>query len=261
MTSKESTKLNQLINSWPNGAVYTVAALKSMGYRNNLITHYRNQRWLKSIGTGAVARYGDKVDWTGGLYAIQHQQGQRIHLGGKGALTLKGSAHFLSLGAFPLTLYGASKERLPTWFKKYPWQHQTHYYSGNLFGDQYDIALEKYDCGAYQILISSKERAMLEMLHLVPKEESFHESKQIMENLRTLRPTSVEALLIACTSVKVKRLFLLYADKLELSWLKRIDRNKIDLGSGKRYLETGDKLYTKYLITAPSHLFEEDHNG
>ena len=57
-----------------------------------------------------------------------------------------------------------------------------------------------------------------------------------MEGLNNLRPKQVLQLLEACTSVKVKRLFLYMAEKTEHSWFNFLAVDKIDLGNGKRQL-------------------------
>ena len=45
-----------------------------------------------------------------------------------------------------------------------------------------------------------------------------------------------------------------FADRHAHTWLKRIDRNKISLGSGKRMLVRGGRYEAKYMITVPSDL-------
>ncbi|MGY4414931.1 hypothetical protein ACVWW4_006667 [Bradyrhizobium sp. LB7.1] len=54
--------------------------------------------------------------------------------------------------------------------------------------------------------------------------------------------------------MKVKRLFFWFADRHNHSWLKQIDRGKVDLGTGKRMLVKGGRLDPKYLITVPKDL-------
>jgi hypothetical protein len=52
--------------------------------------------------------------------------------------------------------------------------------------------------------------------------------------------------------VKVKRLFLWFAEKHDHAWLKQLDR--IDLGDGKRMLVRGGKLDPKFNITVPENI-------
>ena len=62
------------------------------------------------------------------------------------------------------------------------------------------------------------------------------------------------AFLKDCRNVKVKRLFLFFADRHPHAWLKRLDKQAIDLGNGKRMLVKGGKLNKAYQITVPEEL-------
>jgi hypothetical protein len=75
-----------------------------------------------------------------------------------------------------------------------------------------------------------------------------------MQALGNLRPGHVTTLLRACTSVKVKRLFLALAERHRHPWLPHLNLDGVDLGKGKRMLEPGGKLHPKYLITLPVDL-------
>jgi hypothetical protein len=205
------TKLNRLISSWPPNAIYAASWLNAQGYGYDLINKYRLSGWLKAIGRGAVARAGDEIKWTGGLYAVQTQLKLPVHIGGKSALLLKGYAHFVPQGkGWELYLFGEPKTKLPTWFKDYPWEVRPRLVCSSLFLNDSTLGLVMHSVGAFSVQISSPERAMLEHLSLVPQEESIQEAKLLMEGLTTLRPKLVQKLLEACNSVKVKRLFLFF---------------------------------------------------
>ena len=64
-------------------------------------------------------------------------------------------------------------------------------------------------------------------------------------------PQKVEALLKQCSSEKVKRLFLYFAEKAEHIWFKYIKTHEIDLGKGKRSLAKNGIYVPKYQITVP----------
>lgn len=75
-----------------------------------------------------------------------------------------------------------------------------------------------------------------------------------MEGLVNLSPERLSRLLRECRSVKAKRLFLWFADRLGHAWRERLDLDEVDLGRGKRMLARGGKLDPKYLITVPEDL-------
>ncbi len=106
----------------------------------------------------------------------------------------------------------------------------------------------------YPIRYASRERAALELLDELPEHESFQQVDALMEGMSDLSPRRLQILLEACASVKVKRLFLFFADRHRHAWLSRLDASRVDLGSGKRVLVKGGKLDPRYNITVPADL-------
>ena len=66
-----------------------------------------------------------------------------------------------------------------------------------------------------------------------------------------MRPKVLQSLLEECKSVKVKRLFLFMAEKAQLPVLKKLNIDRIDLGSGKRVIIPGGKFDSSYNISYP----------
>ena len=85
-------------------------------------------------------------------------------------------------------------------------------------------------------MISSPERAILELLDALPDNASFHQLDMLMEGLSTLSPARLQTLLVDCRNMKVKRLFYFFAHRLQHAWPKLLDRKTVDLGRGKRML-------------------------
>ena len=75
-----------------------------------------------------------------------------------------------------------------------------------------------------------------------------------MEGLTTLKPSTVQQLLEHCKSVKVKRLFLYLAEKADHAWVKYINPEEIELGSGKRSIIKGGVYNVKYQMTVDKEL-------
>ena len=258
MDSHIRTKLNQLLTSWPRGTVASSTWLAELKISRQHVDQYRKSRWVYSVGRGAVARTGEKVAWTGGLYAIQKQLGLRIHVGARTALNLLGHAHYLRLGSEVVFLFGSASTKLPTWFKKYEWGNRIHFVSTNLFPAELQLGFLEKEQGDFTIQIATPERAILEALYLIPQHQGFDEVQKIFDSLTTLRPDVLQTLLQRCTSIKVKRLFFYFAEKSNYSWFKKLDPSKIDLGKGKRVIVTNGKLDKKYLITVPKEDFENE---
>jgi len=167
-------------------------------------------------------------------------------------LLLKGQGHFIPQGkGWVLSLFGESKAKLPAWFRKYDWGVNLKLLTPNLLQVDSGHGLSTHEMGAFNVLVSAPERAMLEFLSLVPQVESFEEAKLLMEGLTTLRPKMLQQLLTCCSSIKVKRLFLFLAEECNHPWLKKLDLSQVSLGSGKRVIEKGGVLNVKYGITVP----------
>ena len=113
----------------------------------------------------------------------------------------------------------------------------------------------------WPMVVSSPERAYLELLDELPKNDTFHTADVMMEGLVNISPSRMQALLEATKSIKVKRLFFFFADRHQHQWLARINRNRVDLGAGKRVLVKSGKLDPVYKITVPLELMKESNIG
>ena len=254
MSSETGSKINKLLKIWPSGTVAVLPWLGKQGVYQQLVHEYEKTSWLRRIGRGAYAKADDKVEWTGGLYAMQEQMGLPVHAGGKTALQMQGYAHFLPPGkGATVFLFGLPDVKLPTWFKQYRWDVRVRYTTTNLFASMENRGLTKKEIGFYAVSVSAPERAIMEVLYGVPKEESYEEAMLLMEGLTMLRPVLVQTLLEHCASVKVKRLFMVLAESCRHSWVKKLDLSKVDFGKGKRMLVKGGQFDPRYNICVPKH--------
>ena len=256
MSNVKKSKINRLLSSQPRGVVLLSSWLVSQGYSSDLQKRYRKSGWLESIGTGAMIRTGDEVGYEGALYALQQQLGMSIHLGGRSAMSMLGKAHYLELSPKKVVLFGGHSEKLPVWFKNYDWDLKVKYYQSNFLPSE--LGLTEVELKTFTIKISGAIRALMECLHLSPKNQELSECYELMENLTTVRPDHVQALLEACNSVKVKRLFIYMAEKAQHTWVPYLDLNKVDFGSGKRSIVKNGAYVSKYQITVPRHMEQDD---
>ena len=249
-------KINQILQKWPQGTVVTTDWLKKQGISRQSVNNYKKSGWLERIGQGAYKRNGEKISWEGGLYALQNLQSLPVHVGGRTAIELQGFGHYVKISSNQVILWKIPEVRLPSWFQKYGWEANWEVRSATLFDREVD-EFSQTKVENIEVTISSAERAILEYLYDVPKQEGFDEANYIMEGLSSLRPTVLQTLLGACKSVKVKRLFLYMAEHHNHAWFERLELSSIDLGSGKREIIKGGKLDKKYMIVVPE-LSRED---
>ena len=100
----------------------------------------------------------------------------------------------------------------------------------------------------------------MEMCYLIPRLQEFEEAGEIIENLTVLRPGIVQLLLESCRFIKVKRLFLYFADRAGHDWFNELNLANINLGSGQRQIIKDGILDKKYLITIPKKSGYESFN-
>ena len=253
MDRQNRSILNNLLRSWSKNTVAVSSWLDRQGVYRQLAGTYVKSGWIERIGQGAFKRAGENVDWSGGLYALQTQLNMSVHPAGKTALQLQGSAHYLpaSFKQAKVVLFGSKNEKLPAWFKSYEWEVNIRYAMTGLFGDDAGLGLTTYSFGNYEIKVSAPEKAAIELCYDVPIRESFDELDQIMAGLTTLRPSMVQDLLEKCGSVKTKRLFMYLAEKHNHAWVKKLDLEKVNFGTGKRSLFSNGHYDNKYKIVVP----------
>lgn len=253
MTGKKTSKMNQVFRQWPRGTVMTQTMLDQLDVSSRLANWHVGSGWLVRFGSRAFVQPGDKVDWRGGLYALQTQLGMSVHVDARTALELQGLSHFIPLGQQKrVILISDHLERLPAWFQNHSWEVKLEHHCLSLFKRTSAKASVKLDCGGFDIGMSSPERAIMEHMSFVKTNDGVKQAYHLMEGLATLRPDLVQDLLVNCRSVKVKRLFLWSAENVGHAWFERLDVAQVDLGKGKRQLYKGGQLDPKYQLTVPT---------
>ena len=254
MTTKKETKLKSLFKSIQQGNVITIALLENLNISDDLRMYYLESGWLEAIGRGAFKKPGDVIEWYGALNAIQEQIKTKVHVGGITALDLQGFSHYIRLSNEILYLFSPQRTRLPKWFTKYNWNAEVLHKSTSFLPD--NIGTKKIEIKQVLVRASTPERAIIECLYFAPNKSDLVECYQVFEGLVNLKPKLVSELLQACTSVKVKRLFLYMAEKANHQWFQFLEIDKLNLGSGRRMVTEKGVYNAKYLISIPKELAE-----
>lgn len=247
MTTTTDSKLKLLVKLFEHTKIFTTGELEKQDFSQNLIQWYRKSGWIKNLGRGAYCFQGSSCNLYDAVAALNNQTDFKLHFGGKSALhEFYGISHFSLMTESSKELFIDSKnKKLPSWF--------TGNFADEVLLRQTDFL--KTDCGLedgeYQqkaLRVSSKERCFLELLYSVPEMTTSVEAKEILELLPTLRPKILQTLLENCSSVKVKRVFFYLSQKVNHSWLKYIDKDKVDLGNGVREIEKGGSFIKEFEI-------------
>lgn len=256
MSTDRQSKINQFLDEHKPGTVCLASWLEAQGISYELQKRYRQSGWLESVGKGAFKRPKEEIQWQGGLYALQKQVDLPIHAGALTALAMQGLAHYFRVARERVFLFSPYKTHLPVWYKNYTWGNPIKHVQTSFLPRK--LGLTEGELKTFSITISTPERAILECLYLAPSQVDLVECYQVMEGLVNLRPKLLQELLEQCASVKVKRVFLYMAQKVGHQWLSRLDRDKIDLGKGKRSLVKGGVLDAEFQITLPRELVNYD---
>jgi hypothetical protein len=252
MSLSKTSKIKPLLDAWQPHTVATSEWLGERGINPQDVRNYLGSKWLVSLGRGAFKRPSETVTWQGALYSIQKQSGLPVHVGALTALEMTGHQHYVRFGSSEAYLFSAPDVQLPKWFRAH-WGGQVRHVRTKLFPAQMAMTTKESPEGL-PLVCSSPEQAILETLHLAPKEFDLVEVAQIIEGMTSLRPKVMQELLEACTSIKVKRLFLYLAERAGLSLVKHLDLNRIDLGTGKRAITDTGRLTPKYGLLLPEDL-------
>ena len=265
MNHQKTPRLKPLLDAVPAGFMVDTPWLRARSIDGKSIHNYVARGWLERVVRGVYrrplpegVRGIDKEPWRIPLVSLQWLMHYPVHLGGESALDMAGHAHYLSLGGRSrVHLYGD----VPSWLMRLPLQTTFIVRRRKLFGDDPlgldDASLEPAGIGQMvdvwrcPLRMSSPERAILEALDELPRNANFDGIDRIFEGLTSLRPTRLTALLKACRSVKVKRLFFVFADRHQHAWRKHVDTSGIDFGSGPRALVDGGKCHPTYRIYVP----------
>lgn len=300
MSAYKSSKLNFLLNTVPPGFLVDGRFLRTHHFQSKSIGDYVERGWLERIGWGVYRRplpteiadamhsaycgggasnasgvVPPKVPGNVAVVSMQRIMGYDFHVGGSSALELLGHVHHLQLGSAgcdaagrKLHLYGST----PSWLERVQLEVQPLVHTRALFAGDSTLGVIDADRNAltdspdlsvwhYSIKASTPERAILEAIDELPARTTFDAVSEIFESLTMLRPKLLMELLQACRSVKVKRLFFVFADHHRHAWREHLDTKDISLGSGPRALVKGGKLHPAYRIAVPEPYLPSHRQG
>lgn len=284
MTIQKGNKLNQLEQRLPEGLLVDAAWLEQNGYSRALRNQYVTAGWLEQTARSVFRRPRGQISWEQVVISLQTLLGYPVSVGGRSALEQQGYAHYL-----PQSHHGSQHgihlycdRKMPSWLYKLPLQKTFNTHNRRRLWSNTETVHQPLSLDAppkegvilpgelrvlqwgqwhWPMVVSSPERAYLELLDELPKNDTFHTADVIMEGLVNISPRRMQSILEATKSIKVKRLFFFFADRHQHQWLARIERERIDIGAGKRELVKGGKLDPVYQITVPQEFIKENNNG
>jgi hypothetical protein len=274
MARQNRRPLNRLERDLPEGIVVDTAWLRKRGYSRQLLSYYVRTGWLDQPARGVYRRPRGSLTWQQLVISLQTYLDYPLAVGGRTALELRGYAHYLPQKERAVDLYGSKPP--PGWLRKLQPDLQFAFHSdqrlfrkrlvaseikelvtgkakskGSFASTLTELPVGQWD---WTLVLSSPERALLELLDELPQRETFHQVDMLIQGLTNLSPRRLQELLADCKSVKVKRLFFFFADRHGHAWLRPLKNKKFDLGKGKRMLVKGGKLDQTHQITVPREI-------
>jgi hypothetical protein len=247
-------KLKALLDSWTPNSVATSAYLNQRGISPQDVQNYTTSQWLTPLGIGAFKRPMEVVTWQGALFGIQSQLKLPVHVGALTALEIAGNSHYLRFATTKAYLFSPLNVTLPQWFKRH-WGDEIRHVQTKLQSPEFGLK-EQEGREGFALKCASAERAILELLHLAPKEFDLVEAAMIVESMTSIRPKFMQSLLEQCASIKVRSVFLYLAERADLPIMRHLDLGRIDLGSGDRSLVPRGRYVAKYRLLLPKELVE-----
>jgi hypothetical protein len=226
----------------PRGGPLGLELLAAHGITAKHASALLRSGWLQRLGRGAYSLPGDVLNRDACL-AFLAQQLPGLHVAAKTALAWRGVRHNLAFRE-TVVLWGDRPGRLPAWFSE---RFAVRYRVAHIFETAMPIGLglAPLPAGRPDLLVSTPERALLELLSETGSFEGLEEVRHLVESTRNLREPVLDELLGHLNRIKVARLAARLSTELGLPWADLALRHSRRLGGGRRWVavgRTGERL-------------------
>ena len=245
MSVSDNFSFKALLAQLPRGEPVSTADLQSLGASAFRASALARSGWLTHLARGAYMLPGDTLTRDGALAFLSRQM-PGLHVGSKTALAWRGIRQNLSFME-TLALWGDKPQRMPGWFT----QHFAARYQATQLFDKHlpaGCGLAPLPAGRKEVLVSAPERAMLELLSDIGKEQSLGEASELVEGLSGLREPVLDELLRHATRIKVVRMAAVLGQELQLPWASLAKAHSLRIGGGQRWIavtKSGERLDLK----------------
>jgi len=226
----------QLLPKLPRGTPLETAWLLEHGLTAKLAARLAEEGWLKRLGRGVYLLPGDKLDRDASLACLAKVM-PGLHVAGKTALAWRGVRHNLAMQE-TLILWGDRPRKLPAWFTS---EFSAYYQATHIFDEAMPslLGLAPLPDGRRDVLVSTPERALFELLSDVGKRQGLEETSHLVESIRSPRIPVMEELFAHLNRIKIVRLAFRLADELDLPWKSVAFHHCERLGGGRRWVSVG----------------------
>jgi len=243
--------MSKIENIIKEGMLVNRSWLCRHGIDRSSVDYYIREKILEAVTRGVYRKPGPPLKWQNVVYSL-NELGYSVHVGHISALRFHGFQHYLMFSDNEeIFLY--CNLMLPDWIQKIENNIILKQLKRNPFPAGYNKGFTKIPFGPWDwpITYSEAERAFIELISTVDSSADISQAEAMFEGAANFRPDLVQLLLENCIQVKAKRLFLWMAKKYDHSWYKKLDMNRINIGSGKRQIVKAGILDKEFMITVP----------
>ncbi len=254
-----------LQENFPKGLVLPRKYLLAKGVQAYTLDNNVRNGKFRLAAKGIYSWSESSVSVEGFLASLPYLMQQKIWLGAESALRWQGFVHNVSFSNLQRVSL-LSESHIPANIKAVASQIkglEADWCSGSRLWDYSTLQAcssngmtTQIERKGFRIELSTPEMAVLELLHQVPDKVSFEMADHIIQSLTQLSPRKMTKCLIACKSVKAKRLFFWFTQRYQYPYSQHLQSNDFDLGSGKRRVAKDGVLDKDLLITVPKEMQE-----
>jgi hypothetical protein len=226
-------KLNSLYAHIAAGTPLSSEDLTALGVSPDLTVYYVRAGWLQRLARGVYCRPDDPPALQPSIALLQRTL-EGLHVSGKSALAWHG-IHYTISQQSTLRLCGWQAGHLPDWFtERFP----AEYHRNRLFEERPDTQLhvQPFENRKGAALISTPERALLEVLSEVGLRQPMEEARELVRSSDSLRGDIMLDLLKHCVSVKTVRLCLQLGREFGQPWISDLDPSLLPRGSDRPWV-------------------------
>jgi Transcriptional regulator, AbiEi antitoxin, Type IV TA system/Transcriptional regulator, AbiEi antitoxin N-terminal domain len=236
MPTLQNFSFKTLLTELPRGEPFSTADLVAKGASAFRASALARSGWLTRLAQGVYMLPGDTLTRDGALaFLSRHIPG--LHVGSKTALAWRGVLQNVAFRE-TLMLWGNRAQGLPDWFTQ---RFAAQYQATQLFDALLPagLGLAPLPTGRAQVLVSAPERALLELLSDVGKNQSLAEARELVESLPNLREAVFNELLLHTSRIKVVRMAAILGQELQLPWAGIAKEHSQRIGGGQRWVAVG----------------------
>ena len=242
MRTIQNISFKSVLAVLPRNEPLSTRYLVDCGLSESRVSYLSRHGWLTKLGRGVYMLPGDTLGRDGCL-AFLAARIAGFHVGGKTALAWHGVRQNLMIKE-RLSLWGNVSVRLPMWFAE---RFDSDYQTTRLFDQDVPplLGLAALPTGRSDLMVSSPERAILELLSDAGKFLTLEETRNLVESARNFRMSLFADLLGHVTRVKVVRLASALANEYGLPWASLAREHSERVGGADRWIavgKTGDRL-------------------